>query len=78
MPQSYGGKIHTPDNNNAKHHTAFWRRRADYVLPSVTGLTLNNSAVFWPLETDDNFRLIRDRKASSDHRLVWLELTTKH
>lgn len=78
MPQSYGGKIHTPDNNNAKHHTAFWRMRADYVLPSVTGLTLNNSAVFWPLETDDNFRLIRDRKASSDHRLVWLELTTKH
>ncbi|PKG82178.1 endonuclease/exonuclease/phosphatase family protein [Colwellia sp. 75C3] len=77
MPQSKAGKMHTPDNRNAKHHTAFWRMRADYVLPSVTGLTINNSAVFWPLATVDSYRLIKDRKASSDHRLVWLELTTK-
>ncbi|PKI16748.1 endonuclease/exonuclease/phosphatase family protein [Colwellia sp. 12G3] len=78
MPQSQGGKTHTPDNSNAKHHTAFWRMRADYVLPSVTGLTLNDSGIFWPSETDDSYRLIKDRKASSDHRLVWLELTTKN
>jgi len=77
MPQSQAGKVHTPDNNNAMHHTAFWRMRADYVLPSVTGLTINNSGIFWPVETDENYRLIKDRSASSDHRLVWLELTTK-
>jgi endonuclease/exonuclease/phosphatase family metal-dependent hydrolase len=78
MPQSQAGQKHSPDNSNAKHHTAFWRMRADYVLPSVTGLTINNSAVFWPLATDDSYRLVKDRKASSDHRLVWLELTTKN
>ena len=77
MPKSQAGQKHSPTNSNAKHHTAFWRMRADYVLPSVTGLTVENSAVFWPLETDDSYRLIKDRKASSDHRLVWLELTTK-
>jgi endonuclease/exonuclease/phosphatase family metal-dependent hydrolase len=78
MPQSPAGEMHTPDNSNAKHHTAFWRMRADYVLPSVKGLTIKNSGVFWPLATDDNYRLIKDRKASSDHRLVWLELATKN
>ena len=78
MPQSQAGKIHTPTNSNAKHHTAFWRMRADYVLPSVNGLTINNSGVFWPLANDENYRLIKGRKASSDHRLVWLELTTKN
>jgi endonuclease/exonuclease/phosphatase family metal-dependent hydrolase len=77
MPTSQAAKEHTPDNINAKHHTAFWRMRADYVLPSVTGLTINNSGVFWPSEKDDSYRLIKDRNASSDHRLVWLELTTQ-
>jgi endonuclease/exonuclease/phosphatase family metal-dependent hydrolase len=77
MPQSSGGKMHTPDNIHAKHHTAFWRMRADYVLPSVHGLTIEKSGVFWPLETEENYRLIKDRQASSDHRLVWIELTTK-
>jgi len=78
MPNSQAAKVHTPDNSNAKYHTAFWRMRADYVLPSVTGLTINNSGVFWPSATDESYRLIKDRKASSDHRLVWLEVTTKH
>lgn len=78
MPQSQAGALHTPTNSHAKHHTAFWRMRADYVLPSAEGLTIQNSGVFWPLETTKNYRLIKDRKASSDHRLVWLELTTKN
>lgn len=76
MPQSKGAKQHSPENENAKHHTAFWRMRADYVLPSIAGLTIKDSGVFWPLPSENSFRLIKDRKASSDHRLVWLELTT--
>lgn len=76
LPQSTGAKLHAPENINAKHHTAFWRMRADYVLPSKVGLTIQDSGVFWPLPSDDSFRLIKDRKASSDHRLVWLQLTT--
>ena len=76
LPQSTGAKLHAPENINAKHHTAFWRMRADYVLPSKVGLTIKDSGVFWPLPSDDSFRLIKDRKASSDHRLVWLTLAT--
>ncbi|MEI6895655.1 MAG: endonuclease/exonuclease/phosphatase family protein [Colwellia sp.] len=78
MPKSQAGKQHSPENSNAKHHTALWRIRADYVLPSVAGFTLNNSGIFWPLEIDDDYRLIKERKASSDHRLVWVELTTNN
>lgn len=78
MPQSEAAKHHSPDNINAKHHTAFWRMRADYVLPSVIGLTINKSGIFWPLKTKDTYRLIKDRSASSDHRLVWVELTTQN
>ena len=77
MPQSQAGKLHKPDNVNAKYHTSNWGMRVDYVLPSVIGLTVNDSGVFWPLANDGSYRLIKDRSASSDHRLVWLELTTK-
>jgi len=76
-PQSKAGKLHKPDNINAKYHTSNWGMRVDYVLASVMGLTVNNSGVFWPLQSEDTYRLIKDRSASSDHRLVWLELTTK-
>ncbi len=77
MPQSQAGQLHKPDNINAKHHTSNWGMRVDYVLASVLGLTVNNSGIFWPLKNEDTYRLIKDRSASSDHRLVWLELTTK-
>ncbi len=78
MPQSLAGKKHSPDNINGKHHTAFWGMRVDYVLPSVSGLSIKDSGIFWPEKSDKRYRLIKDRKASSDHRLVWLELTTKN
>ena len=78
MPHSQAGKLHKPDNINAKYHTSNWGMRVDYVLPSISGLIINNSGIFWPTETDESYRLIKDRKASSDHRLVWLELTTKN
>ena len=78
MPVSQGGEKHSPENINAKHHTAFWKMRADYVLPSVTGFDLIDSGVFWPIKTENTFRLIKDRRASSDHRLVWLNLAIKN
>jgi len=77
MPQSQAGKLHKPDNINAKHHTSNWGMRVDYVLASVLGLTVNQSGIFWPLKSEETYRLIKDRSASSDHRLVWLELTVK-
>jgi len=75
MPQSQAGKLHNPDNINAKHHTSNWGMRVDYVLASVLGITINDSGIFWPLKTEETYRLIKGRTASSDHRLVWLDLT---
>ena len=77
MPFSQGAQKHSQNNNNAKYHTAFWKMRADYVLPSVIGFDIIDSGVFWPLKTANTFRLIKDRKASSDHRMVWLNLSLK-
>jgi len=70
MPISLGGKLHNKNNINAKHHTAYWGMRADYVLPSVLGFTIKDSGVFWPKKDDDTFRLIKDRQASSDQYLT--------
>lgn len=78
MPYSQAGQLHKPDNKNAKYHTSNWGMRVDYVLASVLGLTLKDSGIFWPLQSEESYRLIKDRSASSDHRLVWVELTTKN
>ena len=53
--------------------TASWGLRADYVLPSVTGLTPLQGHVFWPVSTDVRYHLVRN-DISSDHRMVWLDL----
>ncbi len=74
LPTSLGGQQHSPDNPLAKHHSAYWRMRADYVLPSKAGFKLLDSGVFWPTKESSEYRLIADRSASSDHRLVWLDL----
>lgn len=73
LPTSAGAKEHTPDIQYASTHTAAWRMRADYVLPSTT-LNVQGSGVFWPKNDDLLFRLIKDRKTSSDHRLVWVDI----
>ncbi|MGB1199196.1 MAG: endonuclease/exonuclease/phosphatase family protein [Thalassotalea sp.] len=75
LPQSNGAAAHTRNNEYAKHHTAFWRMRADYVLPSTLGWKIVNSGVFWPNKNDSAYSLIKDRQASSDHRLVWVDLS---
>jgi hypothetical protein len=54
--------------------TASWGMRADYNLPSAYGLTVNQGEVFWPIHTDDVYYLV-DGDGSSDHRLVWIDLT---
>jgi endonuclease/exonuclease/phosphatase family metal-dependent hydrolase len=74
VPKSEGGSIHTPDNQYSAGHTAEWAMRADYVIPSKS-LEVNGSGVFWPKQDDPLFRLIKDRKSSSDHRLVWVDIT---
>jgi hypothetical protein len=48
--------------------------RVDYVLPS-DGLTVVDAGVFWPPANDDLARLVTvEPLASSDHRLVWVDL----
>ncbi|MCW8834567.1 MAG: endonuclease/exonuclease/phosphatase family protein, partial [Colwellia sp.] len=73
-PTSSGGDLHSADNKNSKYHTAYWGMRADYVLPSTIGFTLIASGVYWPEKQQESYRLIKDRQASSDHRLVWVDV----
>ena len=73
-PQSRGGAEHSPSNKHGAVHTAAWRMRADYVLPSKAGFTITDSGVFWPEKTSPLYPLVGSRGASSDHRLVWVQL----
>lgn len=73
-PKSTGAKLHSAEKSHGQHHTAYWGMRADYVLPSKQGFTLLNSGVFWPEKEHEDYRLIKDRQASSDHRLVWVDV----
>lgn len=77
IPQSRGGDENAADNPLSKYHTASWGMRVDYVLPSSYGIEVIENGVFWPTQTDENYRLVKDRKSSSDHRLVWTELKLK-
>lgn len=58
--------------------------RADYVLPSQTGLDPVSGSVFWPLNTDPTFPLVGTFTPnlpggfpSSDHRLVSIDLVVE-
>ncbi|MDO6546043.1 endonuclease/exonuclease/phosphatase family protein [Pseudoalteromonas carrageenovora] len=73
VPQSAGAKEQY-DTNEAQNYTANWQARVDYVLPSNYGLKIKSGGVFWPTKSSNEYRLIKDRNASSDHRLVWLDL----
>ncbi len=74
VPNSVGGAEHSPDNPVAARHTASWRMRADYVLPSQYGIRVYEGGVFWPSKNDPDYVLVGSRDDSSDHRLVWLRL----
>ena len=73
-PQSRGAAAHTKDNPHAASHTAGWRMRADYVLPSKNGIQVLSSGVFWPAAGEPLHEVVASRGASSDHRLVWVKL----
>jgi hypothetical protein len=74
LPKSLGGQNHSNENSNGIHHTAHWGMRADYVLPSTMGFIIKESGVFWPQKNEKTYRLIKNRQASSDHRLVWVDV----
>lgn len=75
MPSSIGAVENDPENENAPQHTADWMMRADYVLPSVYGLELEQTGVFWPGRADVLYRLVGPGLQSSDHRLVFADFT---
>lgn len=74
VPESEGGRANKPESEHAASHTAYWGMRADYVIPSTAGFRVSGGGVFWPRPDDELHRLIASRSASSDHRLVWLDL----
>ena len=76
VPQSKGAKEQY-DVPYANNYTANWQARADYVLPSNYGLEIKDGGVFWPVQASEQYRLIQDRNASSDHRMVWVDLVIK-
>ncbi|MCE7058970.1 endonuclease/exonuclease/phosphatase family protein [Dyadobacter sp. CY343] len=73
-PASSGGAQHSSSSIFAKNHTAFWRMRADYVLPSKKGFKVIKSGVFWPAVGEPLAELVEKRESSSDHRLVWVKV----
>jgi len=74
VPTSAGGAAARPGNPHAPAHTAAWGQRADYVLPSRGGWRVLDGGIFWPVPGEPGAALVADRAASSDHRLVWLDL----
>ena len=74
IPLSQGGDESSPEAFSNRF-TAYWGARADYVLPSRFGFSVQSNGVFWPSKESPLFRLVKDREASSDHRLVWLDVT---
>ena len=79
IPSSQGGKQNAPNNKNARYHTANWKMRADYVLPSAYGFDINQTGVFWPNYSDSLYYLVNTTDSSdfesSDHRLVWTDVS---
>ncbi|WP_257326027.1 endonuclease/exonuclease/phosphatase family protein [Pseudoalteromonas rhizosphaerae] len=75
-PISKGAKT-TYSEKYAAAYTAYWQARADYVLPSTYGIEVHDGGVFWPTKSSELYRLIKDRNASSDHRMVWLDISIK-
>ncbi|UTF59949.1 endonuclease/exonuclease/phosphatase family protein [Gilvimarinus sp. DA14] len=72
-PASRGGAEARESNPNSAYHTAQWGMRADYVLPS-SDLTVTGAGVYWPAQSDPGAALVKSRAASSDHRLVWVDI----
>ena len=63
-----GGSIPQPEGRTDTHTTS-WGLRVDYALPSAD-LNLLQTGLYWPSEGDG-----RNWVASSDHRMVWVDVT---
>jgi len=79
IPASNGGSANSQQSEKLKSHkgkpsedTSEWGLRVDYVLPSNNLQTIN-SGIFWPAE-NESFGYLTAKKASSDHRLVWVDV----
>ncbi|WP_245551592.1 endonuclease/exonuclease/phosphatase family protein [Gilvimarinus chinensis] len=72
-PASHGGAEARANNPHSRYHTAGWGMRADYVLPS-SNLRVLNAGVYWPAQNEPDASLVVNRAASSDHRLVWVDI----
>ena len=79
VPASPGGHEFGKSTNgigNPAFYTASFRGRVDYVLPSLSGFEIDQGSVFWPKSTSDLSYLTENNPvSSSDHRLVWLDLS---
>lgn len=73
-PTSAAGAARARGNALAEEHTTSFSLRADYALPSRAGWSVTGGGVFWPAPDDPGAALVADRAASSDHRLVWVDL----
>lgn len=58
------------DKHRATHHRGW---RLDYALPS-SDLNVSASGVYWPSANSSEAHLVAERKLSSDHRLVWVDV----
>lgn len=70
-PSSTGAVEQVPDSfTDRETKTASFNLRADYALPSESGLELNQAFVLWPESTDFEAVLL----GASDHRLVAIDV----
>jgi hypothetical protein len=80
IPESLGGKENQPEGKYSRYHTAGWRARVDYVVPSASGIKTLGTGVYWPKKDKPLGRLVNGTEkeaSSSDHRLVWLDIEPK-
>ena len=84
IPKSKGGVVNTKLSDNEqmkaqisepKYDTSDWGLRVDYLIPSAN-INIKKSGIFWPA-SGKKLSYLTDNNASSDHRLVWLDIELK-
>lgn len=75
LPKSKAGSQNNPDSVHSQNHTAAWGMMVDYAISSTIGLAVEQNGIFWPEASDELYRLVENRAASSDHRLVWVDVS---
>ncbi len=75
-PSAAGG---AEDEKASPGAPKFWERktchfgRIDYCLPSKN-LEFTSTGIFWPSKSSPDHVLVANPNASSDHRLVWIDI----